>query len=492
VTLESAAEPFTDFRELIHSISYLTLVHGITIGLCLTLATTHLVLVIRSEVGAQQKMFLASGVMAVAAAAAIFFELDKALAVDVASYLVAQRNMVFAVFVMILALLIFVRLYLSGRANTLFLVTAVVWTAAHAIQVLWYPDSFFAEVRELNTFQTSWGESFTKLATVPAASKYIADLGSVLVLIYVSLASLHAWKRGDRQQAVIVGGASAGFMLVGGILVPLDDAGLLHFTMPLGISFLLIVGALTYQLIDDRIRANRFRLEIEQLRRASLAGEIAAGLVHELNQPLTSILSNSQAARRFLDSDTPDMDEVRDALDDVIAEDKRAAGIIHGFRNLLRQDPPETTTIDVNDTIRRVVAMLAGDFHTAETKLRLSLDPEPMKVTAGEIQVQQVLINLLLNALRALKGKPQAGRLIELSSSTGEESVEITVRDSGPGLPEEIQSRIFEPFASGGDGLGMGLAICHRIITLHGGRIRAENAESGGAKFTFTLPLAKA
>jgi C4-dicarboxylate-specific signal transduction histidine kinase len=279
-------------------------------------------------------------------------------------------------------------------------------------------------------------------------------------------------------------------MLIAGILVPLDDAGLLGMSMPLGLPFLIIVAALTYQLIDDRVRANKLRLEIEQLRRASLAGEIAAGLVHELNQPLTSILSNAQAARRFLAHDEPDIDEVRDALDDIVAEDKRAAGIIHGFRSLLSRSPAESSVVDIHGTIRRVAAMLAGDLHTNETKLKFSLHPSPLKVTAGEIQVQQVLINLVLNALRAMTGRAQYYRVVEFSTRLSGDSVEVSVTDSGPGIADEMLPRVFEAFTSGSDGLGMGLAICKRIVSSNGGRIWAENVETGGARFAFTLPAA--
>jgi signal transduction histidine kinase len=470
--------------------SYITLVHGVTIGLCLTLATTHLVLVVRSEVASQQRMFLASALMAVAAGGAVFFELKKALSDDVESYLAAQFGEVLAVYIMILGLLLFVRLYFNARAKWLFLSAAIVWTVAHLIQLLFFPGSFFAEISGLRTFETSWGESYVKLAAVPAATKYIADVGSALVLIYIGHLSIRAWKRNERRQALIVGGASAGFMLIAGILVPLDDAGLLGMSMPLGLPFLIIVAALTYQLIDDRVRANSLRLEIEQLRRASLAGEIAAGLVHELNQPLTSILSNAQAARRFLALDDPDIDEVRDALEDIVAEDKRAAGIIHGFRSLLSRGPAESSVVDIHGTIRRVAAMLAGDFHTSETKLKLALHPSPLKVTAGEVQVQQVLINLALNALRAMTEKAQYYRVIEFSTRLSGDSVEISVTDSGPGIADEMLPRVFEPFTSGSDGLGMGLAICKRIVTSNGGRIWAENVDTGGARFAFTLPAA--
>ena len=194
-------------------------------------------------------------------------------------------------------------------------------------------------------------------------------------------------------------------MLVAGILVPLDDAGLLRSTMPIGLPFLAVVAALTYQLIADRSRMNAVRLEVEQLSRSSLAGEISAGLMHELRQPLTSILSNAQAARRFLDMETPDLEEIGEALDDVVAEDKRAADIISGLRTFLGNEALETSTFDVNSAVRRVARILAGEFNTNGTRLAIDLHPTPLQITASEVQFEQVLINLALNALRALREK---------------------------------------------------------------------------------------
>ncbi len=427
--------------------------------------------------------------MAVCVGATVIFELEKVLSPDIPSFLAALRSQIFWVTGLLTALLVFIRFYFGYRADILFSLALLVWVGSNAYQLAVFPDAFFNEISDLVPGQTRWGEDYFKLRASVTSAKLVTDVGSLLVLAYIVGAAFDSWKRGEKKQAIVVGGGSAGFMLVAGILVPLDDVGAISITMPVGISFLGLMAALTYQLIDDQVRANTLRFEVERLRRSSLAGEIVAGLMHELRQPLTSILSNSQAARRFLDADAPDLDEVREALDDVVAEDKRAADIISGLRNLLGQEPLVTSQFDVNATARRVASMLAGEFHTSGTRIALSLSSTPVRVNASEVQIEQVLFNLTINALRALRTEARQSRIVRLTVVQRDERVELSVSDSGPGIAKAIEPRLFEPFASGGDGLGMGLAICRRIVTNHGGRLWVEDSELGGARFVVALPL---
>ena len=472
-----------------YEISYLSLLHGIAIGACLMLAVTHLTLLLGSNSHAQRRVFFASTVMTLAAGIAIYAELLKALATDIEGALTGLMLEIIPVFALLAALLFFVRWYFNYRWDAWFIAALIVWTGAHIYQFAFYPDSFYSEIHGLIPLETAWGEAYSKLSATAAAGKYVADLGTAMILVYIVGAARHAWRQGDRRRALIVGGASVGFIVVAGILVPLDDIGLLKNTMALGLPFLGIVAALTYQLVDDRAISHRLRIEVEQLRRSSLAGEIAAGLMHELNQPLTSILSNSQAARRFLQADEPDLDEVREALDDVIAEDKRAAGIINGLRGLLRQEQVDVSGFDANESIRRVAALLAGELHTTGTRLNLSLHPSPIVVEASQVQIEQVLMNLAQNSIRALKQVSKPERNINVTSDARDGTAILAVADSGPGIPEHLATEVFDPFKSGAGSLGMGLAICRRIATAHGGKIWHETSELGGAKFVFSLPL---
>ena len=347
------------------SLSYLSVTHGAVAGACLLIALTHLVLYARSAKTSQRAVNnIAVAVMALAAGAATLFELEKALAMDIDSFLAGLFGEAIAAFFLLLALLVFTRSYFELSIDLLFVAAMLVWVGSNVYQIGFFPESFYTDIHGLMFRETAWGESYAKLDASVSNLKYFTDLGSLLVFAYAVRATISGVRRDKTGSAIVVGGAIIGFMLVAGVLVPLDDAGLIGATMPIGLPFLAIVAALTYQLIDDRIRISSVRLEVEQLRRSSLAGEIAAGLMHELRQPLTSILSNAQAARRFMDLDPPDLDEVREALDDVVSEDKRAAGIISGLRTFLKQEALETADFDINSAVRHVARLLAGEFNT--------------------------------------------------------------------------------------------------------------------------------
>lgn len=465
--------------------------HGIAAGASLTLAMTHFVLSLRSEILHRRRAFMASTIMALFAAGAIYFELEKSLSTDVESYLAALEGDIVCVFVMVMALLNFVRLYFRADANVLFLVAIALWVFGTGYAVINFPAGFYSDIGQLIPHQTSWGETYVKLQATTTPLKWTTDLGTVLVIVFIITTSAGAWKRGQRQQALVVGGSGAGFLLVAGILVPLDDVGLLRTTMPVGLSFVGIVAALTYLLISDQIQATRLRLEIEQLRRGSLAGEIAAGLMHELRQPLTSILSNSQAARRFLEIESPDLKEVREAIDDIVAEDKRAAGIISGLRTFLGQETLETSDFDLNSAVKGVARLLSGEFNTNGTRLVVIVHPAALIIHGSRIQIEQVIVNLSMNALRALMDSDDRERVVRLSTARKNGHVELSISDSGPGIAADMRDRLFEPFTSGSDGLGMGLAICKRIVDSHEGTIRIEDSDLGGACFAVVLPMSE-
>lgn len=247
--------------------------------------------------------------------------------------------------------------------------------------------------------------------------------------------------------------------------------------------------------ITERITAERnlerTRRELERLGRANALGELVAGLAHELNQPLTAILSNAQAARRLLASGRPDPDELRETLDDIVRDDKRASEVIQHLRHLLRKRETESEVFPIQETLREVLGLVSSELESAGISVREALDPDLPPVASGRVEVQQVLMNLLVNAGHALSESSSGARMIILRAARHDrDAAVISVEDTGPGIPPEALPRLFEPFyTTRAGGLGMGLAICRRIVEAHGGRIWGENTGQG-ARFSFTLPLA--
>jgi PAS domain S-box-containing protein len=242
---------------------------------------------------------------------------------------------------------------------------------------------------------------------------------------------------------------------------------------------------------DNEIQ--RQRAELAHVSRVSIMGELSASMAHELNQPLTAILTNAQAAQRFMAAGTADLDEFREILKDIAYDTTRARDVIRHLRALVKRSEPDFTQLDVGDTIREVVGFLHGDIVARNVRVGLELLPDLPPVHGDRIQLQQILINLLLNAFDALNGNPVAKRLVTVA--TAQESpqlVRVTVRDCGAGIPPNQLDSVFEPFfTTKQDGMGMGLSVTRSIVESHGGRIWAENNSAGGAAFHFTLPVVK-
>jgi PAS domain S-box-containing protein len=233
----------------------------------------------------------------------------------------------------------------------------------------------------------------------------------------------------------------------------------------------------------------QLRAEMTHVARVNTLGELTSGLAHELNQPLAAILSNAQAARRFLAAQPPNLDEVRDALEDIIFDDKRAGEIVHGLRQMVGKNPIKHEQIDVNALIQIVAGLLHGELITYDIPLTLDLAPDRLMVVAGQTEIQQVLLNYLLNGIQAQYAVAPAARRLVVSSRREHDWVILAVRDGGGGIAVESLHRVFDPFFSTkNDGLGMGLAICRRIAQSYGGRVWAENNPDYGATFFLALP----
>jgi len=246
--------------------------------------------------------------------------------------------------------------------------------------------------------------------------------------------------------------------------------------------------------ITDRLNAEaEARQQWEQLAhvtRIGIMGELTASLAHEINQPLTAIQSNAEAAQRFLSRAEPDIDEVRQILVDIIRDDTRASDIIRKIRALLKREAVPFAVLDLNDVIRDVLSLLRADSLLRELVITDDLFPGLPPVSADRIQLQQVMINLILNGAAAMKNSPPDRRKLILKTAIqGARTVRVSVADFGTGIDESAMDRLFEPFyTTKSEGLGMGLAISRTIIRAHGGTMEASNNPEGGATFAFTLP----
>ncbi len=243
--------------------------------------------------------------------------------------------------------------------------------------------------------------------------------------------------------------------------------------------------------MEAELEAQRNRDELAHMARISAAGELAASIAHELNQPLTGILSNAQAALRFLSGQEPiSSEEFREILTDIIEDNRRAESVIRKLRSLIKKGESEFTRIDINNLIREVCLLIKSDAVIRNVTIYQELTEIPM-IRGDQIQLQQVLLNLLLNGLDALEEAPQIRRRILIRSARlNDSTVCVSVRDSGKGIPDEQLAKIFQPFfTTKKEGMGIGLSIVQTILKAHSGRLWAENNPDFGATFYFTLPV---
>jgi signal transduction histidine kinase len=241
---------------------------------------------------------------------------------------------------------------------------------------------------------------------------------------------------------------------------------------------------------QGELEAQRLRQDLTHIGRVSALGELAASLAHELNQPLTAILSNAQAAQRLLAVGAAKLEEVREILNDIVADDKRAGDIIHRLSGLIKKGKPEFLPIDLNELVGEVAWLVRSDAILRNVSASLEFADDLPKVRGDRVQLQQVVLNLVLNALDAMR-EPGAGdrTLVIRTAREGATAVRVAVEDAGIGIDETIGDRIFQPlYTTKAEGLGMGLAIARTIVGVHGGTLGAANNAHGGATFHFTLP----
>jgi signal transduction histidine kinase len=242
---------------------------------------------------------------------------------------------------------------------------------------------------------------------------------------------------------------------------------------------------------DAEVESRHRMSELAHVNRQATAGELSSSITHELKQPLGSILTNTETAELILSSPSPDLTELKEILEDIRRDDLRANEVIRRMRSFLKWAPFETKEVDLNELAREAFEFLSIQASARNVALYLRESPETLRVRGDPIQLQQVIINLVVNSLDAVANIPYGRTVIGRTEKNGGVSAEISISDSGPGIPQEKLNHIFDPFFTTKEqGMGMGLSIARTIVQAHQGRIWAENQAEGGAVFRLSLPLA--
>jgi PAS domain S-box-containing protein len=252
----------------------------------------------------------------------------------------------------------------------------------------------------------------------------------------------------------------------------------------------------TYTDLEERKQAEealgKAQAELAHATRVMTLGELAASIAHEVNQPLTAVINNSNACLRWLARRSPDLEGVRGALRDIIANGQRASDVIARIRAALKKDPMQTERLEINHIIAEMIELMYHEVQRYGAQLHTELASDLPAVSGDHVQLQQVLLNLVVNGIEAMSPVMERPRqLLIRSSRAGPEGVLVAVQDSGIGLDPHTLERIFDPFfTTKAEGMGMGLSICRTIIKAHGGRLWAECNPGPGATLQFILPRA--
>jgi len=265
----------------------------------------------------------------------------------------------------------------------------------------------------------------------------------------------------------------------------------------------LLQGGLIAGLLHERrgrqfaeVQSRQRMSALARANRLATAGELTASIAHEINQPLGAIQTNAETLDLILKASSPDLVEIKAIVADIRRDQARASEVIRRLRSLFKRAPFELKDFDLNEIVRetdQLVSSLSAAAVARQVDLSTSLAPEPLPIRGDRIQLQQVILNLIVNAIDAMSEMPSAERHIIVRTMRIPDFAEVTISDTGPGIPPEKLREVFQPFfTTKAGGMGIGLSIVRTIVEAHNGRIIAESQVGGGATFRITLPLAKA
>ncbi|QJE95676.1 sensor histidine kinase [Luteolibacter luteus] len=469
----------------------------LVIGACLMLALVQVL------APARNRACLWVALLAISLAGIGAGELAAMLATTPQAYAEALHWMQIPVYTACVSIVGYVQWFLGGGRTWLghlVLALSALCLAFNLLTGLGQNPSGISALREIHFL----GQDVAVAEMVSGPRAWLAGTALLLLAAFLSDAAWRLWRKEERLHALALGGCALLFIAFSPLQAALLPAGKTAMPYLIGFPF---GASLTVIAYEGRRRMSGARPaegpghrneneadpasgsgEFARVTLVSTLNEFSGSLAHELNQPLAIILANAQAAQRLLTQSPPDLNEVKEILSDIVDEDRRAGDVIQRLRALLKREETKMEPLNLNELVIEVLHRTHRELSGHGIKASRCLDGKLPEAKGDRVQLQQVLLNLITNAAEAMIRQPQEMRRLDVSTSTKHDSVWLTIRDQGTGLPEKIE-QIFIPFhTTKAEGLGMGLAISRSIMTAHGGHLRASSNPDGGAIFELELP----
>ncbi len=474
----------------------ITIIWSMIAATALTLGVVHLLVWWQNRGKPERLWFF---FMTLATAWMAFHELTMMKARGPEEFATALRWVHVPTWLNFLAVTGFVLIHLRAGRRWLAVLAIGLRSVSLLINFTVHPNINFQEITALRGV-VFLGDQASLAVGRPNPLMLVAQSALLVLLIFVVDASITVWRRGQKRRALLSGGSIVFFVTMGTVQAVLSHWHLIDMPGFGSVYFLGTIMLMAFDLSLETKRAATLEVELRNtqeskhkevahLGRVAAFGEISVSLAHEMNQPLGIILSNAQAAQILLEQETPDLVQVREILGEIVNEDLRAGEVIQRMRTLLKRGEVTPCSLDLNDVAQEVFHLMHHELTRRDVSLDRELLADLPAVSADRIQLQQVLLNLMLNACEAMESNPPQTRLLRIATASGGGTVSLTVTDAGRGLPADLE-RIFQPFYTLKEqGLGMGLAICRSIITAHHGQLWAEANETGGATFHVVLPI---
>lgn len=461
---------------------------------CLMMAAFYTLLWIQTR----QKLYLWSTLSASAAALNVWCEVGvfQARSIAEAYRFLLLENV--AIAVLSISLAWFVRAYLPGARRAGALLFTGAWLVGMIMNFRSSGTLVFVEITALEQ-GVAWGQTYMRPVGPVNPWTLLVNLANLFFLAYVVDASVQSVRRGERRRAMVVGGGTVLFMTTGTVHSVLVDYGLIESPYMVAFAYLFIIATMSIELTRDVVKAAQVerelhatRIELAKIASIQTAGELTTTLSHELRQPLGALTFNAEAAVALIERDQNKQTELAEAIKAILSDCQRAQGIVERVCKLFNQGTFERESVEVSTLLADVLSLAQTELRRLQVRTQVDVEPDLPEIFIGRIELQLVIMNLLKNAMDAMKEVKPEHRQIKIVARRSPAGVQVSVHDHGPGLAQEAQDNLFRMQSSPKPGgLGVGLSICKRLIEAHGGTIWAgrDEMQGPGACFGFSLPL---